>query len=332
MREGRVHSPLLFITLFVLTIHALLLAWLAWYSPGPPPQLAEPKSRLYVKTVQLAAERESILAMVSELPEKRAVVNVSQQAEVESPQKEEAAAPEPVLKKEEPKPKKPPKVEETKPKENKAPAAKPAEKAVKPKAEPSKPKELPKKEKPLNPKKKDEGVKEKSNPSASIAAKQPKEEKTTVAREQKPESGERKKLLQKVQESIAKIEERSDKVVSSFAKNRSVGAASPGKVEKSSVQAKGVIEDRLEGAENDYRDELAACMKLLVRLPEYGNVELKLTLGSSGDVKEVEILNAESERNRGHVKSVLPTLTFPPFGKRFDGLGKYTFHITLTNE
>jgi colicin import membrane protein len=81
-----------------------------------------------------------------------------------------------------------------------------------------------------------------------------------------------------------------------------------------------------------YKEELAARLKLLLKLPEYGEVKIKLTLQRSGKVAKVNVLASESDLNRGHIEKTLPNLTFPPFGSNFENADEYAFTITLSNE
>ncbi len=81
-----------------------------------------------------------------------------------------------------------------------------------------------------------------------------------------------------------------------------------------------------------YRDELASRLKLLLKLPEYGTVKIRLTLERSGKVAKVVVVSAESNTNRNHIEKTLPSLTFPAFGTNFGREPQYTFTVTLSNE
>lgn len=81
-----------------------------------------------------------------------------------------------------------------------------------------------------------------------------------------------------------------------------------------------------------YRDELVGRLKLQLKLPEYGDVKVSLTLNRSGGVDKVTILSAESSANKKYIEKTLPNLSFPAFGANFDSLPQYTFTITLSNE
>ena len=73
-------------------------------------------------------------------------------------------------------------------------------------------------------------------------------------------------------------------------------------------------------------------LRRLLRLPEFGDVKLKLTLERSGKIANVSVLSAQSSLNRTYIESTLPTLKFSDFGKNFSGQSQYTFVINLTNE
>lgn len=81
-----------------------------------------------------------------------------------------------------------------------------------------------------------------------------------------------------------------------------------------------------------YYGALAARLRAGLRLPELGEVRIRLTLNRAGRVVKVETLNAESEYNKQHVEKMLPKLQFPPFGKNFGNASQHTFTITLTND
>ena len=83
--------------------------------------------------------------------------------------------------------------------------------------------------------------------------------------------------------------------------------------------------------EMTYREEIAARLKLLLRLPEYGDVKVNLTLDRTGKVFKIAIVNAESTANRKYIEKTLPEMSFPGFGTNFAS-STITFAITLSNE
>ncbi len=82
----------------------------------------------------------------------------------------------------------------------------------------------------------------------------------------------------------------------------------------------------------DYTGELVHRLKLALRLPEYGPVQVELRLNRRGAITSVKVTAGASERNRIYVQERLPTLTFPPFTKIFPGEEEHTFLLTLNNE
>lgn len=136
-------------------------------------------------------------------------------------------------------------------------------------------------------------------------------------------------LVEKAKENIAKITKTSDKTTTSEAvvkeKGKSQSAAKAGK-ESSQETAVATAQ------EAGYRDELSNRLKLLLRLPEYGMVKVRLTVDRKGQVRKVEIVTAESETNKSYIVEALPELLFPPFGSNFSGESEHTFLISLNNE
>lgn len=81
----------------------------------------------------------------------------------------------------------------------------------------------------------------------------------------------------------------------------------------------------------DYRDELTARLQMMLRLPERGDVRIKLTLSRMGKFVKMEILSSDSTVNKKYVEKTLPTLQFPPFGKELNS-AECSFNITLSSE
>ncbi len=81
-----------------------------------------------------------------------------------------------------------------------------------------------------------------------------------------------------------------------------------------------------------YDQTLAQRLQQLIRLPEYGEVTIQLTLHRNGIVAQLEVLTSESESNRRYVQKELPNLRFPAFGRQFPGEEKHVFTLVLKNE
>ncbi len=140
---------------------------------------------------------------------------------------------------------------------------------------------------------------------------------------------ERQSLLAKAQESIAKIQLKNDNNgAGKILKQQELKI--PDMPVSASVSSAEAADMSVE--EMCYRDELAGRLKLLLRLPEYGEVKIKLTVERSGRFVKLAVVGAESEANRNYLEDVLPTLSFPAFGTHFPGIAQHTFSITLSHE
>lgn len=139
------------------------------------------------------------------------------------------------------------------------------------------------------------------------------------------------KLVAEAKERMAKISGSRDKIPSKAANSLS---SVPTAITSLEVDALSVPKNApiISQYEVSYRDELAARLKLLLRLPEYGDVKVNLTLTRSGKVDKVAIVSAESILNRKYIEKTLPELSFPAFGNNFAAASEYTFAITLSNE
>lgn len=83
---------------------------------------------------------------------------------------------------------------------------------------------------------------------------------------------------------------------------------------------------------NSYNDELVQRLQVLLRLPDYGDVRVKLTLKRDGSVLTLQVLEAESSQNRAYVEEALPDLKLVGFGAHFPGENSRSFVLTLTND
>lgn len=133
----------------------------------------------------------------------------------------------------------------------------------------------------------------------------------------KPVPDKKAELLAKAQASMQKI----DKTVN-------LGTVSSLEIESLVIDTT----TTLNAVEISYRDEIASRLKLALKLPEMGEVKLKLTLNRSGSVTNVEIIHSASKANKTYIQSKLPTMKFPAFGNNFGNSPSYTFTIALSNE
>ena len=339
-----------FIALFVISAHILLLILTEFYVAAPA-TLKPPKKRaLIVQTVTLEPPRPQPPAQSAKTVTVAEPVVSAPQVEIapveapapppvepEAPKQETVKQPEKkaVLPKPQPKPpapvpapkktvqkKAPPKKAEIKPKAKETPKKetskpKPAAKPAPKKAPEVKPKTPPKQS-------------AKTDPQAEAAkAKQAAEAKAKAESARiKAEADKSKRLdlIASAQKSIAKMERSSGTLTSSSTSS----AAVPGKIESLAVETfpEG---SSLSEREITYYDELASRLKVLLRLPEYGEVRIKLTLDRSGKFVKVAIVSAESSANKKYIEKTLPTLKYPSFGNNFTGMLEYTFVISLSN-
>ncbi len=131
-------------------------------------------------------------------------------------------------------------------------------------------------------------------------------------------------LLQKASQSLAKIQKTTDN--STKKQDNSIKIPTALKMSEPLVKAKADPGVTL------YSDEISSRLKLLLKLPEFGSVTVKLTLKRNGEVKQVDILKSLSELNAEYVKKALVTIRFPGFGTAFERNDEHTFEIILENE
>lgn len=213
-----------------------------------------------------------------------------------------------------PKPKPAEKPKETKPKPKPAekPQPKPVEKA------PEKPKPQKKPEPPAPPKPTPEEI------AAQAAAKAAKEAAKAKQRE----------LVAKAQENLAKMGETRDKIASTKTGDLSQTAIPQmiGSLKIDALPTLDSTEGELSSKEISYRDEVAYRLKLALKLPDYGEVKLKLTLDRTGKVASVNIISSESAKNKQYIEKTVPSMTFPVFGSRFGLASQFSFMVSLQNE
>lgn len=143
-------------------------------------------------------------------------------------------------------------------------------------------------------------------------------------------------LLAKAKETLAKMGETRDKISSSSSSVNLEAAALPQELGDLQVDALKLGEMGSSGEwgtkEMSYSDEVAYRLKMALRFPDYGAVKIKLTLDRTGRVVKVETIQSESSKNQAYVESKIPTLLFPSFGQRFQGVSQNTFVFTLQND
>lgn len=327
------------VALTVIVLHVLLVLLMIYYAPAPVKKNKN-REKLVVKTLKLQPYIETPAAptlkpetVIAEAPP-QVVENLKEEvqekeipevitepppvAEPALPTPAPAPVPSPVVPKEKPKlikkstlvsakpiPIPPPPIPKEKPTPKPQPAAKPI---VKPAPKPAS-KPIPKKEV------------TKSEPVKSVQI----DPKIEAERKRKQD------LLAKAQGNLAKLNSKPSSTPASQVNNT---IALPKQLGELSVDNLQFDEpgSTLGVRERGYRDELASRLKLMLKLPEYGIVKLKLTLNRLGKVIKLEILSSESSLNRKHIEKSLSSLSFPPLGDNFAKEKDHTFQITLSSD
>lgn len=340
-----IDRALMWITTLVIGAHLLFFIFSLIFN-GPSIKVQKPPERLIVKTINL---NESAQATVTrQEPKKQAAIP---KAKVSEP------APPATLKKELPKESSeiiqketPVKPKEELPKPEIKPEVKPQKKIEAPKEKaPVKPKPAPQKKPAVKPQSKPSANKpkktidKKSSEKKPAAKSAPKKEikiepKKTAPSTPKPDpkaeaaQAKRRELIANAQKSIGNIDSTRGKV--SASKTTVLAATGiPSRIESLQIESLSSHDGpQLSKHEQSYYDELGGRLKLLLRLPEFGEVKVKLTLERSGKFSKVAIVSAKSASNRSYLEKTLPTLKYPSFGNNFGTETQYTFVITLSNE
>lgn len=301
-------QALLCIAFFVIAMH-LFLAGLSWldFAPVHPKQAPQ---KLVVKTISLEPKTPS------KVHSKPILEPLPTFDEFLTPVQEEVIVEKTVEPLPEPIPEKlPEKIHEPL-----------VQEVVKPKPAPPPPKPIAKK---VTPKKTPPPPVAKQKPAPKKMTEKAKSQIAKVVK--KPAEIDKKKqaLLAKAQESIAKIQASRDKIGSSKASKRS--ELKVPQFRSTALIADAAVETMSSG-EIGYRDELASRLQLTLKMPEVGQVKLKLTLNRQGKFVKLSVLAAESQANRKYIEVTLPSLNFPPFGNQFGNVEEYTFSITLNSD
>ncbi len=235
------------------------------------------------------------------------------------------------------------KKQEAKPKAKPAPPKiKPKPKAeakskVKPQVKPEVKKKLSTPPVPAKPKEdtraKEKAAKEKAAKEQAVREQAAKEQAERAARQEKAK---KQALIDKALSSLdssGSIESKKATVQASSSKYQ---GSSPSKI--SSLAAESLVAiDSSDVAcctpqERTYYDELVSRLKIALKLPEYGQVTLELTVNRSGSVSSVKKVKSKSKKNSDYVQKAILKLSLPSFGQNFAGENSHTFRLTLSNE
>jgi colicin import membrane protein len=296
-------SILKIIGLFVIVLHGIFLSFVLYYNTSLPP-LKKMNQKLIVNTISLKPLQMTLVSKSDVVKsDMTKIVKEPIKAEVVkevAPQSEKKQVP---VKKVEPV-----KVE-TKKKVTPVKKAEPVTKPIVKKQDVKK--STVEKPKPL----KDEP---KVKPKTEVAKV---DEKTEIIKTKQKE------LLAKAQENLKKI----DRGAIASLKNDNINKSSPVVVEQvgslsiDNLSDSGSINIR----ELSYKEELANRLKAMLKLPELGEVKIKLTLKNTGAFFKLAILSADSEKNRKYIDREIKNMTFPSFHGMFNSVDEYTFSITL---
>jgi hypothetical protein len=137
------------------------------------------------------------------------------------------------------------------------------------------------------------------------------------------------KLLKELEESIAKIENKSDKGYAGKKTTATSRAVAPVHLQIDSLASEDVEES--EGA-SDYTENLVRHLHQSLNLPDYGEVKIQLRLRQDGTVVKIAVIKTESEKNKKYLEERLPALRFPRFEGEYANKKEDVFILTFCNE
>jgi len=137
-----------------------------------------------------------------------------------------------------------------------------------------------------------------------------------------------KELLEELEERIAKIETKRDKI------RATADIAIPKSIDSSF--SKETIEYSQENDAidelNNYSEFLVAYLQQHLHLPDFGEVKVEISLRQDGNIEKYVVLKTESEKNRKYLEERLPALRFPEFKGKGLSKSRQTFVLTFCNE
>lgn len=133
-------------------------------------------------------------------------------------------------------------------------------------------------------------------------------------------SKELEKSIKEIEERIAKIASKNDKMGSL----RSIEVPPKMKLNPEAFSTLDLLEE-------DYASSLVSYLQEELRLPDNGEVKIELILCKDGSVEQVKVLSAKSEKNKKRLEENLPKLRFPPFPKE-EKEKKKVFILTFCND
>lgn len=128
-------------------------------------------------------------------------------------------------------------------------------------------------------------------------------------------------LLKELEESIAKIDKKSDKQIVQQSHN----TQSPIKLQIDHF-------DEDPPNHSHYTDTLVNHLHRHLSLPDHGEVKIQLSLRQDGTITRMVVLNAQSEKNKRYLETHLIRLKFPQFEQSHANQKECTFILTFCNE
>lgn len=167
-----------------------------------------------------------------------------------------------------------------------------------------------------------EKPKPKPKPKKATPPKEPRQE----VRQQKVTNTKQKELLARARASLEKIQLNGHK--GSSKEVESVAFQTP------QLRVERLTETKEGGrrAWTSYHDEMVRRLQLLLKLPDFGEVQVEVVVDRSGKFQRMRILGSVSGKNRGYIEKELPQVQFPAFGEHFNGEREHTFTLTLRND
>ena len=178
-------------------------------------------------------------------------------------------------------------------------------------------------------------AKNKTTPKTPVIKKEPAvaDKKLTAPAKKNPPPPPRAKisdsLLQELEESIAKIETKSDKGITSKKTFASSKAFLPTPLQIDKIAADDL---NAEDIKSDYTDVLVRHLHQVLSLPDFGEVKIQLSLRQDGTVAKLNVIKAQSEKNKHYLETNLPSLRFPRFEGIYASKKEHTFILTFCNE
>lgn len=130
-------------------------------------------------------------------------------------------------------------------------------------------------------------------------------------------------VLKELQEVLANIEEKQTHQETAAPLNL------PKEIQQLSIDT---IDTSATVEEASYLPLLVQALKTHLELPEDGKVRIQLTVLKSGRVEKVQILYAESEKNKMYLERELIHMALPPFSNELAGKVKHTFTMNFCHE